>query len=126
MLRASANETHDAESTESFQSGEASPFGRNREGTPTVGPGTRASWAQRGLEVLDPDRLGAPGRSESHRRATHFLDMYEDRASGKRVHRVWVRPARAGMTIAGLIFLVSGIYVILGPQVGWPLVPRKR
>ena len=30
-----------------------------------------------------------------------------------------------GITVAGLILLVAGLYVIFAPHIGWPLVPRK-
>jgi len=30
-----------------------------------------------------------------------------------------------GITLAGLILLVVGLYVIFAPHIGWPLVPRK-
>ena len=30
-----------------------------------------------------------------------------------------------GITVAGLVLLVSGLYVIFAPYLGWPLVHRK-
>ena len=30
-----------------------------------------------------------------------------------------------GITVAGLILLVTGLYVIFAPHIGWPLAPRK-
>ena len=30
-----------------------------------------------------------------------------------------------GITVAGLVLLVAGLYVIFAPYVGWPLVHRK-
>lgn len=31
-----------------------------------------------------------------------------------------------GITVAGLVLLVSGLYVTFAPYVGWPLVQQKR
>ena len=30
-----------------------------------------------------------------------------------------------GITVAGLILLVTGLYAIFAPHIGWPLAPRK-
>jgi hypothetical protein len=31
-----------------------------------------------------------------------------------------------GITLAGLVLVIAGLYVIFAPHVGWPFVPRKR